>query len=98
GCYLSGNVNMINAPGTGAADDKAVYSYVPEIIRYYLSEEPILKNVKTYRCEIDEDLKFVLENLDQLVVKPVDESGGYGVFIGNRATREQKNKQRELVK
>jgi uncharacterized circularly permuted ATP-grasp superfamily protein len=98
GSYLSGNVNIINAPGTGAADDKAVYSYVPEMIRYYLSEEPILRNVKTYRCEIDEDLKFVLDNLDELVVKPVDESGGYGVFIGNRATAEQKKKLRETVK
>jgi uncharacterized circularly permuted ATP-grasp superfamily protein len=98
GSYLAGNVNIINAPGTGAADDKAVYSYLPEMIRYYLSEEPILRNVKTYRCEIDEDLKFVLNNLDELVVKPVDESGGYGVFIGNRATTEQKKKLTETVK
>lgn len=98
GCYLAGNVTIINAPGTGVADDKAVYSYVPEIIRYYLSEEPILNNVHTYRCENDNDFNYVLENMDQLVVKPVDESGGYGIFIGNRATSEEKKDMETIIK
>ncbi|MFN6947180.1 MAG: circularly permuted type 2 ATP-grasp protein [Cytophagaceae bacterium] len=97
-CYRHGNVNILNAPGTGAADDKAVYSYVPDMIRYYLSEEPILKNVHTYRCEIDSDYKFVMENLDELVVKPVDESGGYGIFIGSAATKAQKEEFKQLIK
>jgi len=97
-CYREGNVTIINAPGTGVADDKAVYTYIPEIIRYYLSEEPILKNVHTYRCEVDEDYKFVTENISNLVVKPVDESGGYGVLIGDRATETQKENYLEKIK
>src|SRR5690606_38825392 len=76
GAYREGNVTLINAPGTGAADDKAVYTYIPQIIKYYLNEEPILKNVETYKCESDSEFKYVLENLENLVVKPVDESGG----------------------
>jgi uncharacterized circularly permuted ATP-grasp superfamily protein len=87
--YRAGNVTMANAPGTGVADDKAVYDYVPEIIKYYLNEEPILNNVKTYRCEKELDMKFVLENIDKLVVKPVDESGGYGITIGTTLTKDQ---------
>jgi uncharacterized circularly permuted ATP-grasp superfamily protein len=98
GSYLNGNVTIINAPGTGAADDKAVYAYVPDIIRYYLSEEPILKNVQTFRCGVDEEYSYVLENIDDLVVKPVDESGGYGIFIGNRATKDEKQKFINLIK
>ncbi len=97
-CYREGNVTIINAPGTGVADDKAVYTYIPQIIKYYLSEEPILKNVHTYRCEVDEDYKFVTENISNLVVKPVDESGGYGVLIGDRATKEQKENYLEKIK
>ena len=89
GAYREGNVNLINAPGTGAADDKAVYTFIPDIIRYYLNEEPILKNVYTYKCESDSELKYVLENMDKLVVKPVDESGGYGIFIGSKATEKE---------
>jgi uncharacterized circularly permuted ATP-grasp superfamily protein len=89
GAYREGNVSLLNAPGTGASDDKAVYSYVPAIIRYYLSEEPILNNVHTYRCELESDYKFVLENMENLVIKPVDESGGYGILIGSKATKEE---------
>ncbi len=87
--YLAGNVTLVNAPGTGVADDKAVYAYMPEIIKYYLGEEQILRNVPTYRCGEDDDFKYVLENIDKLVVKPVDESGGYGISIGNTLTKEQ---------
>jgi len=87
--YRAGNVTLANAPGTGVADDKAVYNYVPDIIKYYLNEEPILNNVRTYRCENESDMKFVLENIDKLVVKPVDESGGYGITIGTTLTSQQ---------
>jgi uncharacterized circularly permuted ATP-grasp superfamily protein len=79
--YLKGNVNILNAPGTGISDDKAVCAYVPDIIKYYLDEEAIIPNVPTYICGKDEDLKYVLENIEKLVVKPVDMSGGYGVCI-----------------
>ncbi|MGB5243150.1 MAG: circularly permuted type 2 ATP-grasp protein [Lutimonas sp.] len=87
--YRAGNVTLANAPGTGVADDKAVYHYVPDIIKYYLGEEPILNNVQTYHCEKESDFKYVLENIDKLVVKPVDESGGYGISIGTRLTKEE---------
>lgn len=87
--YRAGNVTLANAPGTGVADDKAVYHYVPDIIRYYLNEEPILNNVQTYHCENESDIKYVLENIDKLVVKPVDESGGYGITIGTNLTKQE---------
>lgn len=87
--YRAGNVTLANAPGTGVADDKAVYHYVPNIIKYYLNEEPILNNVKTYHCENESEMKYVLENIDKLVVKPVDESGGYGITIGTTLIKEQ---------
>lgn len=87
--YQEGKVTLMNAPGTGAADDKAVYTYVPDMIKYYLNEEPILKNVHTYKCENDSDYKYVMENMEKLVVKPVDESGGYGLLVGSRATKEE---------
>lgn len=98
GCYREGNVTIINAPGTGAVDDKAVYTYIPDIIKYYLSEEPILKNVHTYRCELEDDLKYVMENMENLVVKPVDESGGYGIFMGHKSTAEQRKEFQERIK
>ena len=98
GAYREGNVTLLNAPGTGAADDKAVYCYVPEIIRYYLGEEPILNNVHTYRCELDSDYKYVLENMEKLVVKPVDESGGYGILVGSKATKEELSSFREMIR
>jgi len=80
--YRAGNVALANAIGTGVADDKAIYSYVPDIIRYYLKEEPILANVETYLCGDPRQLTYVLANLDKLVVKAVGESGGYGMLIG----------------
>ena len=82
-----GNLTLANAVGTGVADDKAVYAYVPAIIRYYLSEEPILENVETHICGTREGLAYTLENLAKLVVKPVGESGGYGIVVGPKATQ-----------
>jgi uncharacterized circularly permuted ATP-grasp superfamily protein len=87
--YRAGNVTLANAPGTGVADDKAVYNYVQDIIKYYLNEEPILNNVKTYHCENESEGKFVMENIGKLVVKPVDESGGYGITIGSCLTKSE---------
>ncbi|NHN87642.1 circularly permuted type 2 ATP-grasp protein [Acetobacter conturbans] len=87
--YRKGNVTIANAIGTGVADDKAVYAYMPRLIRYYLSEEPILSNVETHICGEREGLAYTLNNLDKLVVKPVGESGGYGLIIGPHATREE---------
>lgn len=85
--YKLGNVSIVNAPGTGVADDKAIYTYMPEIIKFYLGEKPILNNVHTYHCSRKNDLQFVLKNIDKLVIKPVDEAGGYGISIGNRLTK-----------
>lgn len=87
GAYQAGHVTLINAPGNGISDDKAIYSFVPDIIRYYLGEEPILNNVPTYLCEKEDERKYVLENIPSLVVKPVDQSGGYGVMVGNRLSK-----------
>ncbi len=92
--YKKGNVCIANALGTGVADDKAIYTYMPEIIKYYLGEEPILSNVHTYHCSRPDELNYVLENVDKLVVKPVDEAGGYGISIGNKLTK----KEIEIVK
>jgi uncharacterized circularly permuted ATP-grasp superfamily protein len=89
--YRAGRIAMANAPGTGIADDKAVYAYVPEIIKFYLGEEAILPNVPTYVCWKDKDKKHVLQNLDKLVVKSVDESGGYGMLIGPHASQEERD-------
>jgi uncharacterized circularly permuted ATP-grasp superfamily protein len=88
--YRSGNVTLANAVGTGVADDKAVYPYVEDMIRYYLSEEPILKNVPTYICDRESDRKFVLDHLQELVVKAVNESGGYGMLMGPSSTSAQR--------
>jgi uncharacterized circularly permuted ATP-grasp superfamily protein len=88
--YRAGNVAIANALGNGVADDKAVYALVPKIIKYYLDEEPILPNVETYLCAIDSDRKYVLEHIDQLVVKTVDASGGYGMLIGPASTAEKR--------
>ena len=82
----SGRVAIANAPGTGVADDKLIYAYVPSMIRYYLNEEPIIDNVPTYLCSRDDDLRYVLEHLNELVVKSVAEAGGYGMLIGPHAT------------
>ena len=85
--WKAGKVALANAPGAGVADDKVVYSYVPEIIRYYLNEEPKIGNVPTYKCIDRNDRAYVLEHLDQLVVKPANESGGYGIVVGPKATK-----------
>jgi len=87
--YRKGNVAIVNAMGNGVADDKAVYAYVPEMIKYYLNEEPILKNVPTYQLEIPEYRKMVFEKMNEMVIKRTNESGGYGMLIGNAATEEQ---------
>jgi uncharacterized circularly permuted ATP-grasp superfamily protein len=84
--YRAGNVALANAIGTGIADDKALYAYVPDIIRFYLSEEPVIDNVQTYILDRQDDRRYVLEHLDQLVVKAVGESGGYGMLIGPQST------------
>jgi uncharacterized circularly permuted ATP-grasp superfamily protein len=89
GAWRRGNVALANAVGTGVADDKAIYAYMPRIIRYYLSEDPILLNVETQICREPEGLKYTLAHLSQMVVKPVGESGGYGITIGPRATAEE---------
>lgn len=84
--WRAGKVAIANAPGAGVADDKVVYAWVPELIRYYTGQEPLLPNVPTYRCYLPDERAYVLEHLDQLVVKPANESGGYGLLIGDRAT------------
>ncbi len=96
--YRRGNVALANAPGTGVADDKVVYAYVPQMIHYYLDEEPILPNVKTYICQRDEDRKYVLAHLDELVVKAANESGGYGMLIGPHSTREEQAEFADKIK
>jgi uncharacterized circularly permuted ATP-grasp superfamily protein len=85
--YQAGNVTLANAVGTGIADDKAVYSYMPEIIKFYLGEEPLLKNVPTWRCRESDHLAYVLDNIEDLVVKEVHGSGGYGMLIGPKAEK-----------
>jgi uncharacterized circularly permuted ATP-grasp superfamily protein len=87
--HRAGNLALANAPGTGVADDKAVYAYVPLIIRYYLDEEPILAQVPTWLCREPKDCAYVQEHLEELVLKPTDGSGGYGLLVGSHATREQ---------
>jgi uncharacterized circularly permuted ATP-grasp superfamily protein len=84
--WRAGNVAIANAPGTGVADDKVVYTYVPDMIRYYLDEEPILPNVPTFRCEEPDAMSYVLDHLGELVVKPANESGGYGMLVGPAST------------
>jgi uncharacterized circularly permuted ATP-grasp superfamily protein len=96
--YKAGNVALANAPGTGVADDKVVYAYVPRIVKYYLGEEIILPNVPTYICAEEKDLNYVLENLDKLVVKAANESGGYGMLVGPHSTKEQRAEFAEKVK
>ena len=96
--WRNGNVALCNAPGAGVADDKVVYAYVPDIIRYYLDAEPILANVPSYLCMKDDDREYVLANLDKLVVKPANESGGYGMQVGPHATPEQRAAFAERIK
>jgi len=95
--YRAGNVAIANALGNGVADDKAVYALVPKMIRYYLDEDPILPNVETYLCAVDEDRRYVLQHLEDLVVKTVDGSGGYGMLIGPMSTREEREDFRRRI-
>ncbi|MES2969469.1 MAG: circularly permuted type 2 ATP-grasp protein [Pseudomonadota bacterium] len=95
--YRSGGVSICSAPGAGVADDKAVYTFVPEMIRFYLGEEPILRNVPTWQCGKPDDKKYVLENLGELVVKEVHGSGGYGMLVGPKSTKEQIETFRHLI-
>jgi len=88
--YKLGNVGLVNAPGTGVADDKSVYAYVPDMVRYYLGDDPILENVETYLCRRPEDLEYTLDNLQDLVVKRVGESGGYGMLIGPHSSADER--------
>ena len=88
--YRAGKVTLVNAPGTGIADDKAIYAYVPEIIEFYTGEKPILNNVPTFRCAVDDECTHVLDNLHELVVKEVHGSGGYGMLIGPHASKIQR--------
>jgi uncharacterized circularly permuted ATP-grasp superfamily protein len=97
GAYRAGNVALANAVGNGVADDKAIYAYVPEFIRYYLGEEPILRSVETYICARPDDLQYVLGHLPELVVKAVGESGGYGMLIGPKAEAKKIEEFRERI-
>lgn len=96
--YKKGNIAMANAPGTGVADDKAVYAYVPKLIKYFLNEEPILDNVPTYLARNEEDRKYILDNIEELVVKETNSAGGYGMMIGPKSTKEEHATFRNLVK
>ena len=96
--YASGRVALANAPGNGVADDKVIYAYVPEIIRYYEDADPILQNVPTYLCWRPEDRAYVLEHLDRLVVKSANESGGYGMLVGPHSTTKQQEEFAEKIK
>ncbi len=96
--YKAGRIAMANAPGTGVADDKVVYAYVPKIIKYYTGEDAILPNVPTYICREDKDRAYVLSHLDELVVKAANESGGYGMLVGPHSTREEQQLFAEKIK
>ncbi|HLY36917.1 MAG TPA: circularly permuted type 2 ATP-grasp protein [Candidatus Binatia bacterium] len=95
--WKRGNVALANAPGAGVADDKVVYAFVPKMIRYYLDQDPILPNVPSYLCYRERERRHVLDHLDELVVKPANESGGYGMLIGPRATKAEREKFRKLI-
>ncbi len=95
--YKKGNIGLANAPGTGVADDKVVYAYVPRIIKYYLGEDAIIPNVETYLCGEPDSMKYVLENIEKLVVKEANEAGGYGMLIGPKASKEEHEKFRGLI-
>lgn len=96
--WKAGKVALVNAPGSGVADDKVVYAYVPQIIEYYLGEPAIIPNVPTYKCNNKKEREYVLDNIAQLVVKPANESGGYGMLIGPHSSTKEHNKFRELIK
>jgi len=96
--WRSGKVGIANAPGAGVADDKVVYAFVPQIIKYYLDQDPIIANVPSYLCMYEDQCDYVINNLDKLVVKPANESGGYGMLIGPRATRQERTKFAKLIR
>ncbi|WP_339645244.1 circularly permuted type 2 ATP-grasp protein [uncultured Porticoccus sp.] len=95
--WKAGNVAIANAPGSGVADDKVIYAYVPDMIRYYLKQEPLIDSVKTYLCMIEKDREYVLANLDKLVVKPANESGGYGIMVGPHASAQTRREFAALI-
>ena len=96
--WRKGNVALANAPGAGVADDKVVYTYVPEMIKYYLGEDPILPNVPSYMCTDKKQLQHVIQNIENLVVKPANESGGYGMYIGPRESKRRTAEMKRLLK
>ncbi|NVK42409.1 MAG: circularly permuted type 2 ATP-grasp protein [Oceanospirillaceae bacterium] len=96
--WKKGNVALANAPGAGVADDKVIYAYVPKIIKYYLDEEPLINNVETFLCEDEKQREYVLANIDKLVVKPANESGGYGMLVGPHSTKKEQARFVELIK
>ncbi len=96
--WRKGNVALANAPGAGVADDKAVYAFVPRMIRYYLDAEPILPNVPTFLCMDKKEREHVLTNIDKMVVKPANESGGYGMLVGPHATKKERDKFKRLIR
>lgn len=96
--YRSGNVALLNAPGNGVADDKGIYYFVPIMVKYYLDQEPILKNAPTYLAFYEKDRSFILENLERLVVKDVSEAGGYGVVFGSGLAKEELEKMKEIIR
>jgi uncharacterized circularly permuted ATP-grasp superfamily protein len=87
--YKQGNIAIVNAVGNGVADDKAVYAFVPDMIKYYLNEEPILKNVPTYQMENQDERELVFTDMENMVIKETNQSGGYGMIMGNKATQEE---------
>ncbi len=95
--WKAGNVGLANAPGAGVADDKVIYAFVPDIIRYYLDEEPLIANVETYLCYDEKQRDYVLKNLDKLVVKPANESGGYGMLVGPHSTKKDRDLFAQLI-
>jgi uncharacterized circularly permuted ATP-grasp superfamily protein len=96
--WKSGNVALANAPGAGVADDKVVYAYVPEFIKYYLDQDPILPNVPTYKCIDKLERQYVIDNISKMVVKPANESGGYGMLIGPHSSKEEHEKFVRLIR
>ncbi len=96
--WKKGNVALANAPGAGVADDKVIYTYVPDMIKYYLDQDPIIPNVPSFSCDNEKELKHVLANIGNLVVKPANESGGYGMLVGPHSTKKQQREMAELVK
>jgi uncharacterized circularly permuted ATP-grasp superfamily protein len=96
--YKKGRLALANAPGTGIADDKSIYAYVPKMIEYYLSEKIIIPNVPTYICADDKEREYVLANVDQLVVKAVNESGGYGMLVGPHASAQEREAFKERIR